>query len=115
MSLHIAFLLVAGFALLSVVIGSALGFWVIAPTATGHGRLLIRFGMAVAAVSSLSAAMSSIVLGATWRERIHWELAADAGFAVLAVGILLSAIERAFDRGAPRNKPHHGDASRQSD
>jgi hypothetical protein len=115
MSLHIALMSVAGLALLSIVIGGALGFWTIAPTATGHGRVLIRFGMAVAAVSCIATVLSSLLQGATWRERVHWELAADAGFAVLALGLLLGTLERTFHRGAARDDGHKQHAHGQSD
>lgn len=115
MSLHIALMLVAGLALLAIVVGSALGFWAIAPTATGHSRVLIRFGMALAAVSCIAAVMSATLMGATWRERVHWELAADAGFAVLCLGLLLGKLEGALNGWATRNDGHQQHAHREGD
>lgn len=115
MSLHIALMLIAGTALLAAVLGSALGWWTIAPSTTGRSQMLIRFGMAVAAVSCIATVLSSLALGATWRDRVHWELAADAGFAVLALGLLIGAIERERLRRAPRNQRHDRHAHSEGD
>lgn len=115
MSLHITLMAIAGAALLAAVLGSALGLWSIAPSATGHSQMLIRFGMASAGVSCVATVISTVLMGAGWRERVHWELAADAGFAVLAVGLLWGPIERALLRRTARNGHHQRHAESEGD
>lgn len=94
LNLHLVFTALAGAALLALVIGAAVGFWRISPSVSGRSQMLIRFGMAVAGVSCVATVLSSWLTGAGWRDRVHWEIAADAGFAVLALGLLLGAVER---------------------
>jgi hypothetical protein len=115
MSLHIALMAVAGGALLTAILGSAIGWWCIAPSATGHSQMLIRFGMAVAGASCVATVISTVLMGGGWRERVHWELAADAGFAVLALGLLIGPIERELLRRASRNQGHQRHAESEGD
>jgi hypothetical protein len=112
MSWHLFFMGATAAFLLTTVIGSALGFWRIAPSASNRSQMLIRFGMAVAGVSCFATVLSSVLLAAGWRDRVHWELAADAGIAVLALGLLVAAWERdVLRRGATRQhlSQGHGD------
>lgn len=93
-TLHLIFTGLAALALLGSVVGAGLGLWRIAPSVPPRSQLVIRFGMAVAGASSAATVLSSLMLGATWRDRVHWEIAADAGFALLALGLLWGALER---------------------
>jgi len=95
---HMLFMGIAGAALLANVVGSALGYWRIAPTVSHWGQMLIRFGMALAGVSCTSAAASAWLQGLAGHERVAWEAAAYFGFAVLALGLLVGAVERDFVR-----------------
>lgn len=93
-TIHLLCMAVVGAALLAAVIGSAMHFWRISPSASPWAQMLIRFGMGISGASSFASVFSALLTGAGWRERVHWELASDAGFAVLAVGLLCAAVER---------------------
>ena len=115
MSLHITLMAIAGAALLSATLGSALGWLSIAPSTSSGSQMLIRFGMAAAGVSCVATVISTVLMGAGWRERVHWELAADAGFAVLALGLLIGAVERDVLRRASRNHRRERHAESEGD
>jgi hypothetical protein len=94
MTLHISLMLIAGATLLIAVFGNALGYWRLSPSIWPVGQTIIRLGMSVAGVSCIATVVSSALLGTGWRERVHWELAADAGFALLSIWLLVGAAER---------------------
>lgn len=115
-TMHLLFLSITGIALLTAVIGNALDLWRLSPSIWPVGQTIIRFGMSISGVSCVAAALSAWAMGAGWRERILWELAADGGFAVLSIGLLVGAIERdimrrraAMKRGEKRYSAGHGD------
>ena len=111
MTWHLIFMACAGICLLAAVIGGALDLWRICPTTSYRSQTLVRFGMAVAGVSCTLTVLQTWLMGATWRERVHWELTADAGFAILALGLLLGAVERDVLRRTARQgvRHSHGD------
>jgi hypothetical protein len=101
-TIHLACMAVVAVALLTAVIGAALHLWRISPSASPWAQMLIRFGMGISGAFSFASVLSALVSGAGWRERVHWELATDAGFAILAVGLVTAAIERDLVRRAKR-------------
>jgi hypothetical protein len=110
--LHIAFLFVSGITLLAAVGGNAAGYFRLSPSVWPIGQAIIRFGMATAGSASMGAALLAWATGATWRDRIAWELAASAGFMVLSIGLLVGAIERDILRRTARknlSQQHGGD------
>jgi hypothetical protein len=93
-TLHLFFMGAAGMAFLTAIFGAALGFWDIAPSATPRSQMLIRFGMALSGAGCLATVLSAVAMDAKWYDRVHWELAADAGVAFLALGLLIGPLER---------------------
>lgn len=113
--LHLVLMGLAGLALLTTVVGGALGFWRIAPSTSHRSQMLIRFGMAVAGVSCFATVLSSVLQGATWRDRVHWELAADVGFLLLSLGLLVGAVTRDIRRRAAGKGYQQGYSASQGD
>lgn len=113
---HLIFMGVAGVAFIATIIGAALGCWHIAPSATERSQMVIRFGMALTGASCLATVLTSIAISAKWYDRVQWELAADAGVAVLALGLLMGPVERrilgrrtARQGAQQRYRESHGD------
>lgn len=93
-ALHVVLLAATGATLLAAVVGNALGVWRLSPSVWPIGQAIIRLGMGIGGACSLGAALIAWMTGATWRERVAWELAADFGIALLALGLLVGAVER---------------------
>lgn len=115
-TLHLIFMGVAGAAFLTAIFGAALGFWHIAPSATERSQMLIRFGMSLTGAGCIATVLSAWAMNAKWYDRVHWELAADAGVAFLALGLLIGPVERAiFCNRAARHRTHQRHAQSEGD